>query len=225
MAHLSTHLALLTPPSLASSGCCCRFCCPLSSPSRPQPMSIHHNLFLPWACRCVLPPTKTNPLKTAVSVTLPRWTTHHSSKSPQLNNINSLLAKINLPTLQYDNVMMDLGPTRGRNETGVVSLNNPCDLQPPPKANNQITSPVSPTGIEPGYNMQVSKAGDDSGGDPTPNTLVRINDTPTSNPPRTNPTHFSMRQAPQSILHYTPAMPTEEATPPQLPRPLHPTTH
>jgi hypothetical protein len=121
---------------------------------------------------------------------------------------------------------MDLGPIRGRNETGEDSLNDPCDLEPALEINNQITPPVSPTGIELGNNGQVPKAGDDSGGDPTPNTVVRINNTPP------HPTHQgliprSLAQVKHHGLSFatTPPHQQKKPRPLQLPRPLHPTTH
>jgi hypothetical protein len=75
--------------------------------------------------------------------------TMHLSKSPRSDNVNLLLAEINLPTSCFDNVLEALHPTTGRgSDKQGDTLDNPRDLEPPAYKDNQITPIASPTGVE-----------------------------------------------------------------------------
>jgi hypothetical protein len=62
-------------------------------------------------------------------------------KSPRSDNVNSLLAEINLPTSRFDNVLKALRPPTGRGSDKDDTLDGPCNLDPPTPTNknNQTT--------------------------------------------------------------------------------------
>jgi hypothetical protein len=70
------------------------------------------------------------------------------SKSPRSENINSLLAEINLPVSRFDNVLEALRPSTRRGSNNNDSLNNPCNLEPPTDKNNQIIKIASLTRVD-----------------------------------------------------------------------------
>ncbi len=71
------------------------------------------------------------------------------SKSPRSDNVNLLLAEINLPTSCFDNVLEALRPTTGRGSNKQSdTLDDPCDLEPPADKYNQITPIASSTGVD-----------------------------------------------------------------------------
>jgi hypothetical protein len=111
---------------------------------------------------------------------------HQLSKSPRSVNINRILADINLPMTRFETILTVLGHAAERNgkmedNPTPPEDNNPVDKEAdeanPPS--NQVSPPTSP-------NL-----------DPTDNTTVRINETPDSNPPMSNP---STTTTSQSIL-------------------------
>ncbi len=110
---------------------------------------------------------------------------HQLSKSPRSVNVNTILADINLPKIRFETVLTVLGHAAERNgetEDNPAPLedNNPVDEEVD-KANppsNQVSPPTYP-------NL-----------DPTDDATVRINETPDSNPPMSNP---SMTTTPRSI--------------------------
>jgi hypothetical protein len=104
-----------------------------------------------------------------------------SSRSPKASNVNSLLAKINLPKSQFDGVLSTLGPPGG----GDDGLNAPCNLVLLGKAMHpQVNHPISPTSIEAGLDELVPQENATPCNDPTVEHTVRINKNPTSDPPR-----------------------------------------
>ncbi len=70
------------------------------------------------------------------------------AKSPHTVNVNPLIAEINLPGAQFDNVLEALRPTTTRDSTQEDELNDPCDLALPLEKTNQITPLASPTGVD-----------------------------------------------------------------------------
>jgi hypothetical protein len=68
------------------------------------------------------------------------------SKSPQSENVNSLLAGINLPASRFDNVLKALRPSTRRGSNNNNYLEDPCNLESPADKNNQIIKIASPTG-------------------------------------------------------------------------------
>jgi hypothetical protein len=115
------------------------------------------------------------------------------SRSPRSVDVNTILADINLPQTRFETFLMVLGPESERNDEmennpAPLADNNPADEEAD-KANfspNQVTPPTS---LNP---------------DQTNNAIVRINETPESDPAASNPTMASTPQAPQLILHGTP---------------------
>jgi hypothetical protein len=71
------------------------------------------------------------------------------SKSPCSDNVNLLLAEINLPTSHFDNVLEAPRSTmeKGSDKQG-NTLDNPCNLEPPADKDNQMTPIASPTGVD-----------------------------------------------------------------------------
>jgi hypothetical protein len=70
------------------------------------------------------------------------------SKSPLSDDVNSLLAKISLPTSCFDNVLEALCPTIGRDSQKDDNLDNPFNLELPVEKNNQVTPHASPMGVD-----------------------------------------------------------------------------
>ncbi len=68
-------------------------------------------------------------------------------KSPRSADVNSLLAKINLPMSRFENVLEALCPLRG-SDSQKEDLDTPCDFTPPSEKNNQITPHASPTNLD-----------------------------------------------------------------------------
>jgi hypothetical protein len=106
-------------------------------------------------------------------------------RSPRSVNVNTILANINLPQTRFETILMVLGPEVERNDKtednpAPPADNNPVDEEAD-KANlssNQVSLPTSPNP------------------DPTNNATVRINETPESDPPMSNPTTTTTPQAP-----------------------------
>jgi hypothetical protein len=93
--------------------------------------------------------TKEKPTRTTITPKQARRITH-LSKSPHSNDLNLLLAEVNLPTPRLDNVLEAFRPTTGQNsQKDNNNLDNPCNLAPPTeKTNCQIPLISSPTGID-----------------------------------------------------------------------------
>jgi hypothetical protein len=106
------------------------------------------------------------------------------SKSPRSANVNSLLAEVNLPVTQFDNVLEALRPSNSPTDN---SLDNPCNLPPPTDKNNQVTQLMSPTGVETqaiGFPAPVDNVSPQANESPQDQTTpasrsVRINETAT----------------------------------------------
>jgi hypothetical protein len=91
---------------------------------------------------------KEKPTSGAITTTTATPTERRSkwlSKSPLSVNVNSLLAEINLPVIQFNNVLEALRPFNSPTDNG---LNNPFNLAPPTNKINQITQLTSPTGVD-----------------------------------------------------------------------------
>jgi hypothetical protein len=120
------------------------------------------------------------------------------NKSPRSVNVNTILADINLPQTRFKTILMVLGPAKERNDKTEDSPapqadNNPADEEAD-KANpssNQVSPPTSPNQ------------------DPTCDAMVRINKTPDSDPPMSNP---STTMTPGSILRGAPLAETTDQT-------------
>jgi hypothetical protein len=73
---------------------------------------------------------KDKPLKSAADVQPKQQITPGSTSLPEASNVNSLLAKINLPKSQFNGVLTALGSPGGKDD----GLNTPCNLVPLGKA-------------------------------------------------------------------------------------------
>jgi hypothetical protein len=111
------------------------------------------------------------------------------SRSPSSVNVNTILANINLPQTQFENILTVLGPEAERNDETEDNPAPPVDNNPADEeadeanlSSNQVSPPSSPNP------------------DPTNNATVRINETPESDPPMSNPMTATTPQAPRSIL-------------------------
>ncbi len=91
------------------------------------------------------PNGRTEKSKTTTTTKEQRSTRH--SKSPRSADVNSLLAEINLPRSQFENLLEALHPLTG-SDSQKEDLNAPCDLTPPSEKNNQITPHASPTSLD-----------------------------------------------------------------------------
>jgi hypothetical protein len=92
--------------------------------------------------------SKEKPTRTTITPKQAQRTTR-LSKSPHSDNVNSLLAEINLPTSRFNNILEALRPITGRgSDKQGNTLNNPCDLELPADKDNQITPNASPTGVD-----------------------------------------------------------------------------
>ncbi len=129
------------------------------------------------------------------------------SKSPRSENVNSLLAEINLPASHFDNVLEALRPSTRRGSNNNDSLDNPCGLEPPADKNNQIIKIASPTGVDilpltvpsPANNAYPT-GNEDSQDQQTPsNRGVCINETAVQVKPLTTPARSSSQHC-KSIL-------------------------
>jgi hypothetical protein len=65
-----------------------------------------------------------------------------------LDNVNSLLAEINLPASHFDNALEALRPSTIRGSNNNDPLNNPCNLVSPTDKNDHITDISFPTGVD-----------------------------------------------------------------------------
>jgi hypothetical protein len=125
--------------------------------------------------------------------------TRQLSKSPTSVDVNTILADINLPQTQFENVLMVLGHAEERNGKTDNNPAPPDDSNPADKeaddndpSFNQVSPPTSP-------NL-----------DPTGDAMARINKTPDFNPPMCNP---ATTTTPRSILRGAPpAEATKQAT-------------
>jgi hypothetical protein len=108
------------------------------------------------------------------------------AKSPRTGNVNSLLAKINLPSNRFANILVTLCPTTSPSMDD--GLNDPCDLTPPTDKNMHEIQIALPTGVdkqEAGCHAPVHNASppaNESTNTQTtpPSRSVRINKTATS---------------------------------------------
>jgi hypothetical protein len=123
------------------------------------------------------------------------------SRSPRSVNVNSILADINLPQTRFETILMVLCPEAERNDETEDNPAPPADNNPAVKeadkanhSSNQVSLPTSPNP------------------DPTNNATVRINETPESDHPMSNPMMATTPQAPQSILQGTPLAETTDQT-------------
>jgi hypothetical protein len=106
------------------------------------------------------------------------------SKSPCTAHVNSLLAEINLPSNQFDNVLEALRPSTSPTDDG---LNDPCNLTPSTDKKMQVTQLATPTGVdkqEIGFHTPVDNASPQANEPPNtqttpPSRSVRINKTAT----------------------------------------------
>ncbi len=62
----------------------------------------------------------------------------HNSKSTCLDNVNSLLAEINLPASRFNNALEALCPSTNRGSNNNDPLNNLCNLVAPTDKNDHI---------------------------------------------------------------------------------------
>ncbi len=122
------------------------------------------------------PVQKATATKTATPKGGKRQSERQLSKSPTSVDVNMILANINLPQTRFENVLMVLGHAAERNDKMEDNPAPPEDNNPADKevdednpSSNQVSPPTSP-------NL-----------DPTCNAMVRINKTPDSDPPRSNP--------------------------------------
>ncbi len=134
-------------------------------------------------------------------------TSMHPPKSPCSDNVDSLLAEINLPISHFDNVLKGLRPPTERGSDNDDTLDNPCILEPPTDKNNQMTQVTSPTEVDtltlgatsPAKNND--SANDESHDQQTPSSKgVQINETATEVKPSTTPARLSSRCR-KLILH------------------------
>jgi hypothetical protein len=89
---------------------------------------------------------KAKPTESLTTLNQQQWATCSSSKSPKakVNDVNAILAKINLQESQFDNILTALGSPRAGHNTRDNGLHNPCNLTPLPDKNNHITPPSLP---------------------------------------------------------------------------------
>ncbi len=133
--------------------------------------------------------------------------TRSSSRSPKASNVNSLLAKINLPKSQFNGILTALGPPGSGDE----GLNTPWDLVTPGKAMHpQANHPVTPTSVEAGLEELVPQENATLCNNPKVKPTVRINENPASDPPSITQAVSATNQIPGSILWHAPAMPPAE---------------
>jgi hypothetical protein len=176
--------------------------------------SINVNTFQLSSTMGVKTGTSTNkdrPPKQTSTVKSPQPTCS-SSKSPTAVNVNSLIAKINLPKAQFNGVLTALG-SPGSNIDG---LDAPKNLLPPlMETDTKVNHPGSPTSIETGSDKLALQGKEDPHTDLTVESTVRINETPISDPPNITKATSAEKQAPSSILRHTPtAPPAETMSPP-----------
>jgi hypothetical protein len=134
------------------------------------------------------------------------------AKSPRNGNVNPLIAELNLPGAQYNNVMEALCPaaTLTNNKPLDDNFNDPCDLVPPSERAkdsdkaNEVTPLSSPTGIDqqpPSKNSIATTSGKDD----SPQTRVRISNATevVENNPSPTATTTSRRSILQSTANIT----------------------
>jgi hypothetical protein len=102
---------------------------------------------------------------------------HQLSRSPRLVNVNTILANINLPQTQFETILTVLGPEAERNNKMEDNPAPPADYNPADEevdeanlSSNQVYPPTSPNS------------------DPINDGTMRINETPESDLPMSNPT-------------------------------------
>jgi hypothetical protein len=89
---------------------------------------------------------KDKPPKPTFTIKSPQ-PTRSSLRSSKATNINSLLAKINLPKSQFDGILMALGSPGSI----INGLDGPDNLLPPPmEMDSEVNHPGSPTSVETG---------------------------------------------------------------------------
>ncbi len=98
------------------------------------------------------------------------------SKSTHSVNINSLLAEINLPVTQFDNVLEALHPSNSPTDN---DLNNPCKSAPATEKNNQITPHASLMGVDQ-QTIVANSTTNSTGEEVSPQACVRISETATT---------------------------------------------
>jgi hypothetical protein len=69
------------------------------------------------------------------------------SQSPCSDEVNSLLAKINLPMSRFDDILEALHPSTRQDSQMDDDLDDPCNLTLPADKTNQIIPLTSPTGV------------------------------------------------------------------------------
>ncbi len=107
------------------------------------------------------------------------------SKSPCTTNVNPLIAELNQPGVQFDNVLEALCPAMimTNKKTHDNNLSDPCNLVPPTNKANQVTPLASPTCIDlqssneptPTTNKSITTL--NIGDDNSPQARVRISET------------------------------------------------
>jgi hypothetical protein len=130
------------------------------------------------------------------------------SKSPRNRNVNPLIAELNQPRAQFNNVMEALRPAAKLTNNILPNdkLNKPCDLVPPPGKGTdpdkatKITPLLSPTGVDqqPANNNSTSTISDK---DASPPTRVWISDATEMVANNTSPTATATNR--RSILQST----------------------
>jgi hypothetical protein len=155
---------------------------------------------------------------TATAATPKECRSKQLSKSPCSVNVISLLAEINLPVTQFNNVLEALHPSNSTTDNG---LNKPCHVAPPIDKNNQVTSPTGVDTQAIGFPASVDNVSPQANKTPQGQTspesrCVHINATTTSLDTATTTTGTSKRH--QSILlsanNSNP--PTPEAAPEEM---------
>jgi hypothetical protein len=166
---------------------------------------------------CILA-SKVKFVKSTTTFKLPQCLECNPTKSPKFDDLNTTLAKINHLRTQFDNALTVLGSTRERNGTMDYNLNALCNLitllVPNSLKNNtnrgqllenQVSPSMSTDGIMP--NQEPPSGSYYPSQDPTytmndeaTETVVRINETPTYNPPVTKHATSTALQAPRSLL-------------------------
>jgi hypothetical protein len=137
---------------------------------------------------------------------------NYLAKSPRNGNVNPLVAKLNLPGTQYNNVMEALCPAAmsTNNKPLDDNFNDPCNLVPPSKRAkdsdkaNEVTPLSSLTGIDQQWPSKNSIT-ITSGKDDSPQTRVRISDATevVENNPYPTATTTSRRSILQSTANIT----------------------
>jgi hypothetical protein len=150
---------------------------------------------------------KEKPTSRAVTITAAtpkERRTKQLSKSPCSANVNSLLAEINLPMTQFDNVLEAL------NSPTDTDLDNPCNSAPTTEKNNQITPHACLTGADQ-QTIVADGTTNNTGTEVSPQACVHISETATTAEAETTPIALSTNQ--RLILQFASTSTTQESNP------------